>query len=184
SGSHDLPYYIEHLAERIGTPSLVVCLDSGAGDYERLWCTTSLRGLVNGNLTVQITREGVHSGEASGIVPSTFRIARRLLTRLEDEDSGEIQPEWLYVEIPHERLEQAKAMAAVLGTRIWDHYPWQPGARPVTDNPVEMLLNRTWRPQLEITGAAEVKERLAELLTADPPYGATVRFESGEANDG
>lgn len=215
SGSYDLPHYIEHLRDRIGTPSLVVCLDSGAGDYERLWCTTSLRGLVNGNLTVEIIREGVHSGEASGIVPSSFRIARRLLSRLEDEATGEVQPDWLYAEIPEQRIEQAKAMANVLGAHLWDHFPWMPGARPATDNPVDMILNRTWRPQLEITGAAglpdpasagnvlrpqttlrlslrlpprvdaeRAKARLAELLTSDPPYGASVRFESREANDG
>lgn len=215
SGSYDLPYYMEHLAERIGTPSLVVCLDSGAGDYERLWCTTSLRGLVNGNLSVDVIREGVHSGEASGIVPSSFRVARQLLSRLEDEQSGEVQPAWAYAEIPQQRIEQAKAMAGVLGAHLWDHFPWRPGARPVTDNPVDMILNRTWRPQLEITGAAglpdpssagnvlrpsttvrlslrlpprvdaaDARSRLEALLMSDPPYGAHVRFESREANDG
>jgi acetylornithine deacetylase/succinyl-diaminopimelate desuccinylase-like protein len=215
SGSPDLPHYIEHLKERIGTPSLVVCLDSGAGNYEQLWCTTSLRGMIAGNLHVEVIREGVHSGEASGVVPSTFRIARALLSRLENETDGKIVPQWLYCDIPAERVEQAKGVAGVLGDEVWDHYPWQPGARPVTDDPVEMILNRAWRPQLEITGAgglpplgdagnvlrpitslrvslrlppgvdaARAKERVTELLTRDPPYGAVVRFEAGDGNDG
>ena len=142
SGSNDLPHYIEHLADRIGKPSLVVCLDSGAGDYERLWCTTSLRGLVNGNLYVDVLREGVHSGEASGIVPSSFRILRMLLGRLEDEQTGRIRPEWLYPEIPAQRVEQTRAMAHLLGDAVWDHFSWRPGAQPITNDPVELLLNR------------------------------------------
>ncbi len=154
SGSFDLPYYIDHLRERIGTPSLVVCLDSGAGDYERLWCTTSLRGLVNGSLSVDVLREGVHSGEASGIVPSSFRVLRMLLSRLEDESSGKIRPDWLYTTIPEQRLAQARVTAEALGAAVWDHYPWCESTRPVADDPVEMILNRSWRPQLAITGAA------------------------------
>src|SRR5690606_3005025 len=108
SGSFDLPHYIDHLRDRIGSPSLVVCLDSGAGDYERLWCTTSLRGLVNGNLHVDVLRDGVHSGEASGVVPSSFRVLRMLLSRLEEEATGKVRPEWLYTRIPEQRIEQAR----------------------------------------------------------------------------
>jgi acetylornithine deacetylase/succinyl-diaminopimelate desuccinylase-like protein len=153
SGSPDLPYYVDHLHDRIGAPSLVVCLDSGAGNYDQLWCTTSLRGIVNGNLHVDVIREGVHSGDASGIVPSSFRIARQLLSRLEHENDGVILPAPLHTQIPPERIEQAKRAAEVLGKRVWDHFPWQEGVRPVVADPVEMTLNRTWRPALEITGA-------------------------------
>jgi acetylornithine deacetylase/succinyl-diaminopimelate desuccinylase-like protein len=153
SGSPDLPHYVDHLRDRIGTPSLVVCLDSGAGNYDQLWCTTSLRGLVTGNLHVEVIREGVHSGDASGIVPSSFRIARMLLSRLERENDGVIVPEWLHTDIPRERVEQAKRAAAVLGDKVWSHFPWHEGTEPVVDDPVEMVLNRTWRPALAITGA-------------------------------
>jgi acetylornithine deacetylase/succinyl-diaminopimelate desuccinylase-like protein len=153
SGSHDLPYYVDHLRERIGTPSLVVCLDSGAGNYDQLWCTTSLRGLIAGDLHVETIREGVHSGDASGIVPSSFRVARMLLSRLERESDGVILPEWLHTQIPRERVEQAKRVVGVLGDRVWDHFPWHTGVRPVVADPVEMTLNRTWRPALEIIGA-------------------------------
>ena len=109
SGSFDLPHYIDALKDRLGSPSLVICLDSGCGDYERLWITSSLRGLLSGNLTISTLTEGVHSGGASGIVPSTFRILRQLLGRLEDEETGAIVPRELYVEVPVERLRQIEA---------------------------------------------------------------------------
>lgn len=153
SGSSDLPYYIDALMDRIGSPSLVICLDSGCGNYEQLWVTTSLRGLANGTLSVSTLTEGVHSGAASGIVPSTFRVMRQLLSRLEDENTGEILPRDFYVNIPEERLRQAKAASQVLGTSVYSEYPFQPGASPVTTEVYEALLNRTWRPQLAITGA-------------------------------
>ena len=153
SGSFDLPHYVDALADRIGTPELVVCLDSGCGDYERLWVTTSLRGVINATLSVSTLTEGVHSGAASGIVPSSFRILRHLLSRLEDQDTGQILPRELHVTIPPDRLAQARAAAAVLGTGVHGEFPFQPGATPVGDDPAELLLNRTWRPQLEIIGA-------------------------------
>ena len=83
SGSYDLPYYLERLAARMGDVRLVIALDSGAGNYEQMWVTTSLRGLVNGTLTVNMLTEGVHSGDAGGVVPSSFRVARQLLDRLD-----------------------------------------------------------------------------------------------------
>ena len=154
SGSPDLPAYIELLSKRIGTPRLVVCLDSGCGNYEQLWLTTSLRGSIVGNLTVEVLNEGVHSGDASGIVPSSFRILRILLDRLEDAKSGRILPDWLNIDIPRHRLEQARATAGTLGNSVHQSFPWTNGMRPVTDDPVELLLNRTWRPTLSITGQA------------------------------
>ena len=152
SGSPDLPAYIEHLAGRIGKPSLVVCLDSGCGNYDQLWMTTSLRGLVGGNLRVDILTEGVHSGDASGIVPSSFRILRQLLSRIDDEATGQVRVKALHVEVPKERLEQARATAEVLGDEVFDKFPFTPGASPVTHDRVELVLNRTWRPALSITG--------------------------------
>ncbi|MEO8603256.1 MAG: M20 family metallopeptidase [bacterium] len=154
SGSPDLPAYVEALADRIGTPSLVVCLDSGCGNYEQLWITTSLRGLIGGALTVTVLDEGVHSGGASGIVPSSFRIARQLLSRLEDERTGTILPEALYVDVPPERRTQADAAALVQGSEIAGSFPFAGSTRAVTHDPAELLLNRTWRPQLAVTGAA------------------------------
>lgn len=152
SGSYDLPAYIDHLAPRIGHPSLVVCLDSGCGNYEQLWMTTSLRGMLAGNLRVEMLKEGVHSGDASGIVPSTFRILRELLSRLDDEKTGRVRLEQLHIEIPHERVEQAKAAAEALGDEVFSKFPWLDGTRPVTNDRAELVLNRTWRPALSITG--------------------------------
>ncbi|PKL96240.1 MAG: peptidase M20 [Gammaproteobacteria bacterium HGW-Gammaproteobacteria-8] len=153
SGSYDLPAYIEQLADRIGSPSLVICLDSGAGNYEQLWVTTSLRGMASGTLEVEILSEGVHSGYASGIVPSSFRIARQLLSRLEDEASGRILPEAFHAEIPAQRREQLAAVAETLGDGVHTAYPWVEGARPVGDSTLERLLNRNWRPALSVIGA-------------------------------
>jgi acetylornithine deacetylase/succinyl-diaminopimelate desuccinylase-like protein len=153
SGSYDLPFYVEHLAERIGQPSLVVCLDSGCGNYEQLWLTTSLRGMAGGVLTVKVLEEGVHSGDASGVVPSSFRLLRQLLDRVEDNVTGQVRLPELAVHIPAERIDQAKRAATALGEEIWTKFPFVDGMRPVTDDPVELILNRTWRPQLAVVGA-------------------------------
>ena len=206
SGSYDLPHYIEHLADRIGAPELVVCLDSGAGDYERLWNTTSLRGLVAGDLTVSLLREGVHSGDASGIVPDSFRVARALLSRIEDEATGRVHDDF-HVEIPAARREQAVAVGAVLADQVAGKYPWTGPVGAVPGDPADLVLARTWAPALSITGAGGLPAlgdagnvsrpetslklslrippgldpgaaaaRLKQLLEADPPYGASVTF--------
>jgi acetylornithine deacetylase/succinyl-diaminopimelate desuccinylase-like protein len=152
SGSYDLPFYVDHLADRIGDPSLVVCLDSGCGNYDQLWLTTSLRGMIAGVLKVEVLSEGVHSGDASGVVASSFRILRSLLSRLEDETTGEIRPHGLYVEIPEERVRQAKTAAQALGTEMYARFPFVDGVKPVTTELSELILNRTWRPQLATIG--------------------------------
>jgi acetylornithine deacetylase/succinyl-diaminopimelate desuccinylase-like protein len=154
SGSYDLPHYIDLLAHRIADPSLVICLDSGCGNYEQLWCTTSLRGMASGALTIDVLREGVHSGDASGIVPSPFRVLRQLLNRLEDAEYGTILPRELQVTIPEERVAQAHRAAAVLADGVFQKYPFLPGVRPVGTDGGELVLNRTWRPALSVTGAA------------------------------
>ena len=153
SGSTDLPAYVEHLASRIGELSLVVCLDSGCANYEQLWSTTSLNGIVVGVLEVSLLREGVHSGDGSGVVASSFRVLRQLLERLEEADTGVIKLEALHVPIPPERAAQAARAAEVLGDEIWQKFPLQPGVTPVLASNAELILNRTWRPALAVTGA-------------------------------
>jgi acetylornithine deacetylase/succinyl-diaminopimelate desuccinylase-like protein len=153
SGSYDLPAYVDHLADRIGMPSLVVCLDSGCGNYDQLWCTTSLRGLAGGNFTVKVLEEGVHSGDASGIVPSSFRLLRQLLSRIEDEATGRILLDGLHVEVPEDRMVQARKVSQVLGEEVFDKFPFLPGMRPMAEDLTELVLNRTWRPALSVTGA-------------------------------
>lgn len=152
SGSYDLPAYVDHLADRIGKPSLVVCLDSGCGNYDQLWCTTSLRGLTGGNLSVKVLNEGVHSGDASGVVPSSFRLLRQILSRIEDENTGRILLDKLHAEVPAERLAQARRAAEVLDTAVFDKFPLVDGLKPMADALDELVLNRTWRPALSVTG--------------------------------
>ncbi len=167
SGSPDLPAYLDLLAPRMGAVQLVVGLDSGCGNYDQLWVTTSLRGLVGGALTVEILTEGVHSGNASGLVPSSFRIARRLLDRIDDSRTGRVLLDACQAAIPDERLEQARAAGAILGGAVWKQFPWvscshEPAAHagaamhsmPTTTDPVDAVLARTWRPALSVTGAA------------------------------
>jgi acetylornithine deacetylase/succinyl-diaminopimelate desuccinylase-like protein len=214
SGSIDLPAYVEALSDRIGTPSLVVCLDSGCIDYDRMWVTTSLRGGVFGTLTVDIVTEGLHSGDASGMVPSSFRIARQLLDRVEDAITGEALLPELVVEIPEGRLAEASATAAEIGA-IADHYPFVDGAGPTTADPAEQLLARTWKTTLSVVGAdglpptsragnvlrpstslklsfrlpptadpAAAHAAIAAALESDPPYGARVSFHDADAVPG
>jgi acetylornithine deacetylase/succinyl-diaminopimelate desuccinylase-like protein len=163
SGSYDLPAYLEALAPRMHDVQLVIALDSGAGNYDQLWVTTSLRGLVNGTLDVKILTEGVHSGDAGGVVPSSFRIARQLLDRIDDSRTGVVKPAAFNCEIPADRMEQAKVAAEILGESMWQRFPWvgccDDGetasifAQPVTKDPVELILNRTWRAALAVVGA-------------------------------
>jgi acetylornithine deacetylase/succinyl-diaminopimelate desuccinylase-like protein len=215
SGSYDLPAYLDALAPRIGAPDLVIGLDSGCGNYEQLWGTSSLRGLVNGVLTVEVLSEGVHSGDASGVVASSFRVARQLLERIEDGETGIVKHSAFHAQVPEERAGQAKRAAEVLGAEVWRKFPFAKGMQPVTIDLSDLVLNRTWRPMLAVTGAdglpppaaagnvlrpktslvlslrlpptvkAESAARqLQAILETDPPYGARVKFEYGQAASG
>jgi len=214
SGSIHLPAYIEQLSDEIQTPSVVVCLDSGCGNYDQLWITTSLRGLVAGDLKIRVLQEAVHSGSASGIVPDSFRILRQVIDKLENGLTGEVNKR-LHVEIPEERLKQIKVCAEVLGDTIYTEFLWDGKTEPVTKDLNELMINKTWRPQLTVTGAdglpptsnagnvlrVETKVKLSirlpptldsnvataiikELLETNPPYGATVSFTADKNASG
>ena len=207
SGSFDLPFYVEALRDTIGEPDLVVCLDAECGNYDQLWVTTSLRGMLPGVLSVEILTEGQHSGAAGGIVPSSFRLLRGLLERVENAATGELH-ECLHVEIPPPAEAELRQAATVLGDGIVSRFPWVEGARPGNTSAAELLVNNTWRPSLATVGLAgapdigdagntlrpgtaaklvlrlppslDAERAAAEvkaLLEADPPYGAKVRFE-------
>lgn len=215
SGSYDLPAYLEALAPRMGKVDFVIGLDSGCGNYEQLWVTTSLRGLAAGTLRIDVLGEGVHSGDASGVVPSSFRVARILLDRLEDATTGRIKPADFWCEIPAERSAQAKAAGAILGDTVYRKFPFVGGTQPMVSDFGEAILNRTWRPFLSVVGAdgmpaikdagnvlrprtalklslrlpplvdgATATRALQRILEADPPHGATVRFETDQAASG
>ncbi len=161
SGSYDLLPYVDALRPRLGDVGLVICLDSGAGNYDQLWLTTSLRGMASGTLKVEVLTEGIHSGDASGLVPSSFRIMRQVLDRLEDSATGRMLPASFHCEVPADRLAQAKATAAILGEEVYKRFPWahydcegsSTFTLPTTTDPLQALLNRTWTPTLSVTGA-------------------------------
>src|SRR5262249_33106238 len=145
----------------------------------------------------------------------SFRVARLLLDRIDDPATGVVKHAAFHAPIPPQRIEQAKRAAAVLGREIHGKFPFVPGMRPMTDSLEELVLNRTWRPMLAVTGAdalpppasagnvlrpktvlalslripptvdgGKAAERLKEILEADPPYGARVGFEFGQAATG
>jgi acetylornithine deacetylase/succinyl-diaminopimelate desuccinylase-like protein len=214
SGSKDLPYYIDLLSDRIGNPGLVICLDSGCGNYNQLWITTSLRGVIGGVLSIDILKQGVHSGSGSGIVPSCFMVLRQLMDRIENKNNGHILLKDLFVDIPAQRIEQAEMTADALKSEVYS-FAFCDGVKPVSDNVTELLLNRTWRPALSITGidglpkpenagnvtipSLKVKlsmrippmidgqhalATLKQALEHAPPFGAQVSFDAKEASAG
>lgn len=153
SGSPDLPAYMEHFAEVLGRPDLVICLDSGAGNYDQLWSTTSLRGMVGGTLQAEVLTEGVHSGDAGGVVPPPFLVLRKLLDKIEEPGTDRVVPDALHAEIPAERVEQAQAAAETLGEEMFSRFPWAGNAGPSPGkSAAELILNRTWRPTMAVTG--------------------------------
>jgi acetylornithine deacetylase/succinyl-diaminopimelate desuccinylase-like protein len=214
SGSPDLPAHLDALGDRLGEPSLVVALDSWCGDWDHLWITTSLRGVLDMVLRVEVLTEGVHSGSAGGVVPSSFRILRSLLSRIEDERSGELLLRELHVDIPDQRLRQITATAPGLGD-LADRFPLAGDTRPERPSTEQMLVARTWQPALEVVGiegapppaeagnvlrpSTAVKlsvrvpptadpvaaaEAIERRLTADPPYDALVTVVPGSAEPG
>jgi len=174
SGSIHLIDYIEYLKDPIGTPDLIICLDSGAGNYEQFWATTCLRGLMSGNLSVKMLNEAHHSGVASGISASTFRILRLLLDRIQDPQTGEFRiPEFL-VDVPPNRLKEIQNCAKVMGNSVHSEISFVKGAKPVSDDIETLLLNRTWRPTLSITGIDGIPD-LTKAGNVLRPY-TTVKF--------
>lgn len=214
SGSFDLDYYLNRLADAIGRPDLVICLDSGVTDYERFWFSVSLRGVVSGRLSVSMLTHGIHSGR-SGRAASSFRIMRQLLDRVEDARTGEILLREFHTEIPEELLARVRETADLAGDNILTGLPLVQGGRPMADTPEELLINSSWKPMLAYIGAdgfppagtagnvlrpfsaLQLSVRtpptvdadlaaaaLKSALEADPPYGADVRFSGIETAKG
>ena len=214
SGSFDLPFHVEALQDAIGRPDPVICLDAECGNYDQLWVTTSLRGLLPGVLSVDILTEGQHSGAAGGIVPSSFRLLRGLLERVENAATGTLHS-CLRTRVPATAKAELRAAADVLGGGIAGRFPWVEGAGADTENMEELLIRNTWRPSLAVVGLAGVPDvgeagntlrpgtaaklafrlpptldavragqRIKALLEADPPHGAKVRFALDEPQTG
>lgn len=153
SGSVDLPAHLQGLGDEIAAPSLAICLDAECGNYDQVWCTTSLRGNLTGNLHVRVLNEGVHSGMATGIAPTPFRIVEQLMGRLENAVTGDVLVEELQVTLPGDRRAQIEAAAKVLGATVGGKLPFASGVRPLSNDPVELLINSTWRATVAVTGA-------------------------------
>ncbi|HWM66682.1 MAG TPA: M20/M25/M40 family metallo-hydrolase [Steroidobacteraceae bacterium] len=153
SGSVDLPAHLDCLGDEIGDPSLVVCLDAECGNYDQVWCTTSLRGNLTGKLRVRVLNEGVHSGMATGIAATPFRIIEQLMARVENAVTGDVLVDELQAAIPKDRRAQITAAARVLGPAVAGKVPFAAGVQPLSNDPVELLINSTWRATVAVTGA-------------------------------
>jgi acetylornithine deacetylase/succinyl-diaminopimelate desuccinylase-like protein len=153
SGSIDLPAHLAALGADLPAPALVICLDAECANYEQLWCTTSLRGLVGGTLRIRMLREGVHSGMGTGIAATPFMVLRQLLSRIEDCETGEITIPALRAALPADRREQIARAADILGSAVAAKLPFVTGARALTTDPAELLIRNTWRATLAVTGA-------------------------------
>ncbi|CAD8049818.1 unnamed protein product [Paramecium sonneborni] len=206
SGSAHIDHYLAKLKEKIGDVDLVVCLDSGCGNYEQLWITTTLRGMVGACVTVKVLDEGVHSGDASGVVPSSFRIQRLLLDRIDNPNTGEVVEDF-QVNIPGERYLQAQKAAEVLGKSTLTKFPFHGTTQPTTQDYFKAYLNRIWKAQLSVVGAEglpqaktagnvlrpettlkyslrlpptkdpkEAEAAFVKILTTNVPYNATVKI--------
>ena len=213
SGSPDLPAHLDALGDRLGDVSLVIGLDSGCATYDRLWTTTSLRGVLVGDLSVEVLTEGVHSGAAGGVVPSSFRVLRQLLDRIEDADTGRVLVDECWAAIPDERRAQITATAEEIAGDL--SFPWAGSTGPGDRSAAELLLARTWEPSLAYVGVdglpataragnvlrpsttLRLSIRLAPTadpqaaaeatqaaLESDPPNSATVRFTVRGAEGG
>ncbi len=152
SGSPDLDAYLDHLADHLGRVELMVCLDSGALTYDRLWVTTSLRGLASVEITVEVLTRGQHSGSVSGVVPSSFRVLRQLLDRVEDAATGRILLEELHGPIPPHALAAANDVAREFGESLTASLPVVEGVRLMGDDVADRILNQTWRPTMSVVG--------------------------------
>jgi len=152
SGSPDLPFYMNSLERVIGDPGLVIALDSTCGNYDQLWITTSLRGMITGNLKVEVLEQGAHSGAAGGIVASSFRIMRQVVSRIENEMTGEILPSFLNEQIPEVRRKEAMAAAEILKDSFTEMYTFAGESKPISGDATELVLNNTWLSTLEVTG--------------------------------
>ena len=214
SGSPDLPAHLDALGDRLSDVGLLVCLDSGCATYDTLWLTTSLRGLVAATLRVNVIAEGWHSGMAGGLVPSSFRLARILLDRIEDSATGRVLLDSAHTDIPAHRRAEASATADLLGG-IGEDFGLVGDLRLMETDPAAGLLARTWRPALAVVGAdglpttnsagnvlrpftalklslrlppnadaGAAASELVDTLNSDPPLGVSVSVDDIDTADG
>jgi len=153
SGSFDLPPYLEELTDQLGNPDMVVVMDSGGPDYDHVWMTEALRGLVSGTLSVKVSHEGIHSGNSGGSIPSSFRIQRILLDRVEDSATGRVLIPEMHADIPQEVRDKAVALRDIVGNSIWEQFPTVDSLRQASESTEDMIVAMNWEPTLSIIGA-------------------------------
>ncbi|MBI5087567.1 MAG: peptidase dimerization domain-containing protein, partial [Actinobacteria bacterium] len=136
-----------------------------------------------------------------------------VLDRIERSTDGVILVPELHVDIPPDRVAQARATAA--DHHIAGHFPWAGATRPMVDDPAEQLLARTWRPTLSVTGVGGIPSvdqagnvlrphtsfalsfrlpptcdhqaalaAIERAVVTDPPSGAQVSFRGGFSGPG
>lgn len=152
SGSQDLPHYLKQVAPLIGSPACLCILDLSCKDYQRLWHTQSLRGVVMFELHVKVLDRPVHSGVCSGLVPSSFAVMRALLDRLEDPLTGQIKLSAFHTTIPVEHEHAMTALANLLGDQLYQCFPYAQSTQPRTTDLVEAIKRMSWQPSLSILG--------------------------------
>ena len=158
SASSDLEAHLDALTDHLGQVELMICLDSGALTYDRLWVTSSLRGNVNVRVKVDVVPRALHSGLASGVVPSSFRVLRQLLDRVEDAETGKVLLPELFTDIPDEHVEAARALTEEFGDVAAEGLEVLDGVRLMGKSSVKRQLRRTWRPALSIIGMGGIPE--------------------------
>jgi acetylornithine deacetylase/succinyl-diaminopimelate desuccinylase-like protein len=214
SSSVHLAEHLTTLLPRFAGADLVITLDSFCESYDRLWTTTSTRGVCGGVLDIEVCADDPHSGRASGVLPSSFRILRRLLDRIERSDTGEVLLASANVAIPAHRLDEA-AVAAAAFPRLSSSFRPVAGVQPMAADAVGELVNETWKPALEVIGVDHlppvadagnvfrsrlsvklslrlpptadvhaVGDEMIAVLEADPPFGANVRMQAGARGPG
>jgi acetylornithine deacetylase/succinyl-diaminopimelate desuccinylase-like protein len=181
SGSPHLGYLVKKLKSRIGEPDVMICLDSGCENYEQLWITNSLRGLVSFELNVRVLDEGVHSGYASGIVPSSVRVLRQLFDRLEDPRTGRVLVESMHLPLTPKNYADAASFVSTLGDSFVRKFKFAEGTRPMHTDAVELILNGTLRPTLSYTGANHLPacEVAGNVLRPETSFRLSFRLPPG-----
>eukprot|EP01083_Nonionella_stella_P046907 125601_1 len=151
SGSPDMIYWLDQLKDHIGTNvSLVICLDSGCGNYDQLWITPSLRGMMAGDLKVSMLREQLHSGEGSGVIADTARVHRMLLNRVEDVNTGYVTVPETHCVIPEAHQNYVDKATCILKEGVFNEMPLLAGIKPVTDDCKQLLMNQLWEPTMTV----------------------------------
>lgn len=152
TGSPHLPAYLEHLKERIGTPDVVITLDADTRTPDALWFTESLRGLVNGVLTIETLATSLHSGMGTGMVPSATRILRLLIERIEDSRTGRIIHTPLNPPITEDMKTRCKDIADALGSDYVKAFKIPENLRMSGATIEETVQMNLWESGLEIVG--------------------------------